>query len=179
MSTLAAASSRVPTRPIIQYVTTKPLEKNSCCTPDGSDSLNLTDGVYLATEVGASLDGVRWVGAASDDQLGTAVGGVGDVTGNGFDDIVMGAPLSTPDIQGTFPDNAGTVYLSQGFTSAASFSGERSIADIGTSVPGTLYVGRDADEFAGRALADGLEASGFQLIHSDYRSGYGALLEAQ
>ena len=39
MSTLAAASDGVLMRPIIQNIATRPAAKNSCCKPDGMDTL--------------------------------------------------------------------------------------------------------------------------------------------
>ena len=57
----------------------------------------------IADEIGApandpqSIDGVIWVGANGGDLLGTAVAGVMDVTTDGLDDVVLGAPGADPE----------------------------------------------------------------------------------
>jgi len=43
-----------------------------------------------------TIDGIQWTGTAAGDQLGEAVAGVGDVTSDGYDDVVLGAPYADP-----------------------------------------------------------------------------------
>lgn len=54
--------------------------------------------------------GVRFLGAAAGDNFGSALSGVGDVNGDGIDDIAIGAPTSDPLTR----SNAGTVYVIYG-----------------------------------------------------------------
>ncbi|HJQ97748.1 MAG TPA: thrombospondin type 3 repeat-containing protein, partial [Candidatus Polarisedimenticolaceae bacterium] len=83
-------------------------------------------------------------------QLGYSVSNVGDVTENGFDDVVLGAPAASP----LGVSNAGTVYLLEGFTSASSLAGAISVNEVGKTVPGTQYIGTQAGELAGASTTD-------------------------
>ncbi|MCP3982519.1 MAG: hypothetical protein GY716_24730 [bacterium] len=60
----------------------------------------------------ATLDGIVWEGFAAGDRLGFDVAGVGDVTGDGIDDVVLGAPMADP--LGTGSEDAGIAYVIEG-----------------------------------------------------------------
>ena len=64
----------------------------------------IPSGIYTADAVGTTLGGVIWTGEAAGDQLGYAVAGVSDVTGDGYDDVVFGAPFVDPIVDGSHPD---------------------------------------------------------------------------
>jgi hypothetical protein len=53
------------------------------------------------------LQGLELWGAGAGDELGTSVAGAGDVNGDGFQDIIIGAP----GVDGALNSNAGAVYL--------------------------------------------------------------------
>lgn len=53
--------------------------------------------------------GVTFFGEDPNDQCGFAVSGAGDVNGDGFEDLLIGAPEA--DGSGNFTNRAGTVYL--------------------------------------------------------------------
>ena len=109
-------------------------------------------GFIAADEIGApandplSIEGVIWVGANGGDLLGTAVAGVMDVTTDGLDDVVLGAPGADP--EGVA--DAGIVYLVQG-TTPASF--DLGVIDLSLGFAGTQFIGTEAGELAGSSLA--------------------------
>jgi hypothetical protein len=102
--------------------------------------------------VGATVKGAIWTGEATGDELGTAVAGIKDVTGDGYDDIALGAPLfDVPNGFSPIPD-AGAVYLING-SPATGFLGSRSVSEVGTTVAGQRFTGTEAGEHAGSSVA--------------------------
>ena len=85
----------------------------------------------------------EWRGAAPGDVLGFSVAGAGDVNGDGFDDVVVGAPGS--DVTGNL---SGQVMVFSGRTGAALFvlNGTQADQGFGISVAGGQDV--DADGFS-------------------------------
>ena len=116
-------------------------------------------GVYSANAVGATISGVIWTGGAAGDELGYAVAGVSDVTGDGFDDIVLGAPFVDPVVAGTPQTDAGAVYLIDGLPATGTL-GSRSVTDVGTTIAGQEFTGTQAGEHAGSAIAGTGDVSG-------------------
>ena len=102
-------------------------------------------------------EGVQYVGAAAGDRLGTAVAGVGDLTGNGSHDVAFGAPFA--DRLGAA--DVGKTYL-RGAVSAANL--HLGTVNVGSRFPGVTFVGAQAGELSGSAVsgagdvgADGLD----------------------
>jgi hypothetical protein len=62
-------------------------------------------------------------GGAAGDQLGTSVSGAGDVNGDGFDDVIVGAPYFD---SGSF-GNSGAAYIHHGASSGVSSSASRTL----------------------------------------------------
>lgn len=112
----------------------------------------LLSGVYAADAVGTQIPGVIWTGAAAGDGLGSAVAGLGDVTGDGLDDVALGAPFADVLVEGVTKLDAGIAYLIAG-TSEGGLLGSRSVAGVGTSIAGQLFTGTEPGEHAGAALA--------------------------
>jgi hypothetical protein len=112
-----------------------------------------TTGIFSADDVGGSIGGVIWLGAAEQDRLGRALDGVGDVTGDGFDDVVLGAPFADPVVDARVLAEAGSIYLIEGHA-ARGGAGMVSVSEVGLSVPGKELVGGEAGEHLGSSIAD-------------------------
>ena len=88
-----------------------------------------------------------WEGSAAGDFFGTSIAGAGDVNGDGFDDVVAGAPGAN---DGALID-AGRAYVFLGASTppaaaASSYAGRKASDQLGQSVAGIGDV--DADGFA-------------------------------
>jgi hypothetical protein len=119
----------------------------------------IASGVYGADAVGTTIKGVIWTGEVTGDLLGSAVAGVGDVTGDGYDDIVLGAPnFDATGALATLAD-AGAVYVING-SPAVGYLGTRSVADVGTVFAGQRLTGTQAGEHAGSSIAGTGDISG-------------------
>jgi inosine/xanthosine triphosphate pyrophosphatase family protein len=93
-----------------------------------------------ATGFSASLDlaslngsnGFRLSGVAASDYAGLSVSGAGDINGDGYDDLLIGAPYADPD---PFFSNSGEVHLvfgqASGFAANLDLSGTRTIFGSG------------------------------------------------
>ena len=110
-------------------------------------------GIFQADDVGGTIGGVIWLGAAEQDNLGLALDGVGDVTADGFDDVVLGAPFTDPVVGARVRADAGSAYLIEGLR-ASGGAGTVSVSEIGVSVAGEELVGNEAGEHVGSSIAD-------------------------
>jgi hypothetical protein len=112
----------------------------------------IASGVYDADAVGTTLNGATWTGSSSGDELGYAVAGVHDVTGDGYDDVVLGAPFVDPIIGGVPQADAGAVYLIGG-APATGHLGTFSASNVGTTIAGESLTGTQPGEHAGSSIA--------------------------
>ncbi len=105
----------------------------------------------LSTIMTTGLGGVACNGAANSDQAGHLVAGAGDVDGDGYDDVLVGAKLANPGGK----SNAGSVYLIYGGPSLP--------ASIGLGALGALGVtlnGNNVEDQLGWALDGGGDLNG-------------------
>ena len=113
--------------------------------------------------------GLLWQfdGQASDDRLGSSVSGVGDLDGDGFDDVIVGASGTNPGFS-----NAGSAYVYSGATGSLiwQFDGQSVLAHMGVSVSGAGDVDRDGfdDVIVGAEVADsgGISNAGSAYVYS-------------
>jgi hypothetical protein len=93
---------------------------------------------------------------------------VGDVTGDGFDEIALGAPLTDnagsaaagpPPPAGGVVVDGGTTYVMYGFIFKPAFSGIIDVCQAGIEFDGLQLQGTQAAEQAGSALAGGGDVS--------------------
>ena len=100
----------------------------------------------------SSADASFW-GEAADNWCGVSVAGAGDVNGDGFDDILVGAIMN--DDGG---DNAGQVYLVMGKTTGWS-------TDVNLSKANASFLGEEADDRCGMVVKVGdVNGDGFDDI---------------
>lgn len=96
----------------------------------------------------------QWDGAASEDRLGRAVDGVGDLDADGFDDVVIGASGTSP---GGIPD-AGSAFAYSGNTGALmmQWHGDDAGGALGEAVAGAGDVNLDGtpDVLVGAPFTD-------------------------
>ena len=83
-----------------------------------------------------------WDGASSGDQSGRSVSTAGDINGDGYDDLLVGAPYADPDGH----SNAGTAYVIFGKKSA--YTASRDLDSL-TDTQGFAIEGIDAGDQAG------------------------------
>jgi hypothetical protein len=122
----------------------------------GSDAATVTvDFTQDAIDL-ASLDGTngfRLDGADAYDRSGSAVTGAGDINGDGFDDVIVGAPYA--DGNGIY--STGESYVV--FGSGAGFVVDLDPATLDGSI-GFRLDGIDADDRSGRAVAGAGDVNG-------------------
>jgi Ca2+-binding RTX toxin-like protein len=90
------------------------------------------------------------------DQSGTSVSSAGDINGDGFDDLIIGAEF------GYGPDNtrvqAGDSYVV--FGHAGSFAAEIDLAAVAGGNGGFVIHGQDVDDFSGRSVSSAGDVNG-------------------
>jgi hypothetical protein len=119
-------------------------------------SKRIQKGTIVMDTPGFVDPGTRWNGAAPGDNLGYAVACLTDVTGDGYDEIALGAPFADPQNIA----NAGIVYLINGAPYPSGLRGLQEVSDVGTTIPGEQLIGVTTNELAGSALAGTGDISG-------------------
>jgi hypothetical protein len=110
----------------------------------------------------------KFTGFSSDDRQGTSVASAGDVDGDGFADIIVGAPYANPNSL----DDAGTASVFSGSSGSLiyRFSGAAAFDEFGISVAGVGDINGDGfdDVIVGAHKTDsgGLQDSGAAFLYS-------------
>jgi hypothetical protein len=133
--------------------------------PHGSNC-GETNVVYGASDLGSVIelsgldgtDGFLLRGVDPWDYAGTWVKGAGDVDGDGYDDVVIGAPGADPQGKG----NAGESYVVYGGTGIGSVIELSSLDGAG----GFLFRGLASDDSSGRSVsgADDVDSDGYDDV---------------
>jgi hypothetical protein len=100
-------------------------------------------------DVGETILGFKLTGDSELDRFGTSVSSAGDVNGDGYDDMLFGAP-------GHGESSSGAAYLVFG---GENLAGEYSVADIGDELDGTRFLGEGYDH-AGQSVASAGDIDG-------------------
>jgi len=102
------------------------------------------------TELEAGTGGFVLNGQVVGDDAGTAVAMVGDVNGDGYDDVAVGAPFA-----GTVPDS-GRTYVVHGRTETDAIA----LSDVLGGMGGFVANGEGVDDQSGSAIAGGHDLDG-------------------
>lgn len=94
----------------------------------------------------APEDGVRLFGRVDGDSFGESVGRVGDLNGDGIDDLGVGAPDGVADSL-----NSGECYVIYGRDAGTPWPAELAMADL-TSTEGFRVLGKDVRDLLGREI---------------------------
>jgi len=113
----------------------------------GGDSLPAT--VDLGGEVGSAVQGVVFEGETPLESAGASVAGVGDVDGDGADDVLIGAYGFNGGVE-----NGGRSVLVYGAADPAPLTGTFGLSEVGGAGPdGAVFTGERVNEFAGFSLS--------------------------
>ncbi len=104
----------------------------------------LAVGIFTAADIGVQggLEGIIYTGASGGDRLGTAVAGLGDITGDGLADIAFGAPGAAA--------SAGIVYVAAGVALPDFHLG---VTDLGDGFAGLQIIGEEPGDMLGTSIA--------------------------
>ncbi len=119
----------------------------------GGPSVGSTGSIDLDVSQLTTSQGFRLDGAASGDYAGRAVSAAGDVNGDGFDDVLVGAPHADPSSN----SNSGQAFVFYGgnFTGAVTHQGTSSAETLtGTSSANVMVGGGGGDALVGNGGAD-------------------------
>jgi len=103
-----------------------------------------------ALGLGQSAD-VTILGKAVNDQLGRSVSSVGDVNGDGFDDIIVGAHYNNDGGS----NNEGAAYI---FFGATNLSGTKALEAAGSA--DVTFLGKAASDFLGKSVSGAGDVNG-------------------
>ncbi|MEM8827500.1 MAG: integrin alpha, partial [Pseudomonadota bacterium] len=116
-----------------------------------------TDGTTVElSDIDAGIGGFAILGESSPDSAGTSVSGAGDVNGDGFDDLIVGASGATPN--GSYSGAAYVIFGGDFFNTATQVGSGGAEALAGTAAADVLIGGAGDDTLTGGGGADVLRA---------------------
>ena len=108
------------------------------------------------TDVAAGTSGFVIYGQEAYDRSGFSVASAGDINGDGFDDLIIGADRA--DAAGNLQTDAGESYVV--FGKAGGFGASLDLTDIAAGTGGFVLYGEDANDRSGRSVASAGDVNG-------------------
>ena len=108
------------------------------------------------TDIAAGTGGFVIYGEDANDQSGRSIASAGDVNGDGYDDLIIGALLG--DASGDAKADAGDSYVV--FGTASGFGATLELADVAAGTGGFVIHGEDAGDRSGFAVASAGDLNG-------------------
>ena len=121
----------------------------------GQPNVHPLSGSLALADVGGAFAGATFYGVEDDDLSGRSVSNAGDVNGDGFDDLLIGALLAEP---------SGQSYLVYGQDQGSLLSGSLNLAEVGGTVMGAIFQGKPEDAGSGYS---GIEVSSAGDVNGD------------
>ena len=118
------------------------------------ERIDLSDISFGLHNVGKPLRGVVLHGAVAGEGAGFSLASAGDINGDGFDDVVIGAPSADPGGK----TDAGTTYVL--FGKASWLDPRLDLAEVGAGTGGFTIRGRDARDGSGYSVASAGDING-------------------
>ena len=124
----------------------------------GAATLKVSDAVTVLNTIdlaAVGIVGVTIFGADAGDNSGTSVSNAGDVNGDGFEDILIGA--SSADASGNAKSKSGDSYLIFG-RSSWSTTPTIDLGNLGSA--GITFLGAEANDYSGRSVSSAGDVNG-------------------
>ncbi|SON55493.1 Hemolysin, plasmid [Hartmannibacter diazotrophicus] len=121
----------------------------------GGDDLSPAGGTIELADIAAGNGGFEIVGGTASDQYGESVASAGDVNGDGFDDMIIGAPRADDGGQ-----NSGAAYVVFGADGLSPAGGSIDLADISAGIGGFKIIGANMNDAAGQSVASAGDING-------------------
>ena len=119
----------------------------------GGASAPGTDGVLDLSMLNGS-NGFILNGIDANDRSGASVSSAGDVNGDGYDDLIIGALFADPN-----GDRSGETYIVYGGANAPGTNGVLDLSDLDGTI-GFILNGIDANDFSGRSVSSAGDVNG-------------------
>ena len=123
--------------------------------PPASANAAQLSGTLDLSDLGGALPGATFNGIVDEDWSGYSVSSAGDVNGDGFDDLLIGAYRANAG--GT---NRGESYLVYGQSTVSPLTGSLNLSDVGGAVAGAVFSGLADNDRSGQSVSSAGDVNG-------------------